>query len=641
MSDTVKETIGFEAEVDQLLHLMVHSLYSNKEIFLRELISNASDAAKKLRYDALSNADLYENDSDLKIWISFDKEAKSITIKDNGIGMSRDEVIQNLGTIAKSGTKEFINSLTGDKTQDADLIGKFGVGFYASFIVADKVIVTTRRAGIKQEEAVRWSSEGKGDYSLENVFKPERGTEIILYLKDEEDEFLNSWRLRNIITKYSDHISIPVLMAKEPTEAVSEEGDDTEAKVIDAVEDEVVNDATALWTLPKNDIEEDKYKEFYKKLAQDYADPLTWAHNKVEGKLDYTSLIYIPSTAPYDLWNIDKPRGLKLFVKRVFIMDDAEQFVPNYLRFIRGLIDTDDLPLNISREILQKDKKVDGMRTAVTKRVLSMLSSLANNDSDKYQTFWQQFGQVLKEGPAEDFANKEAIAKLLRFSSTNTDEEKQTVSLEDYISRMKEGQETIYYITADTFNAVKNSPHLEVFRNKDIEVLLLSSKVDEWLMSHLTEFDSKKFQSIAKGNLDGKEFKSENESEDDNVSDESKDTIARIKEALSSRVKDVRVSKRLTSSPSCIVADENDMSAQMERIMQAAGQKVDKAKPILEINPKHLLIEKINKESDSDKFKEWSNMLLDQAILAEGGQLEEPASFVRRFNDLLLELAGK
>jgi len=637
--EAIKEKRGFETEVKQLLHLMIHALYSNKEIFLRELISNAADAIDKLRFEAISNPVLYEGDIELAIHIEYDKEAKTISIRDNGIGMSREETISHLGTIAKSGTQEFLKSLTGDQVKDRNLIGQFGVGFYSSFIVADKVTVKTRRAGLSAQEGVCWESQGEGDYTVENIEKPHRGTEIILHLKQQEEEFLNGLRLRHIVAKYSDHINVPVYMFKE---AYGEEGDKTDA----SKDEEVVNRATALWTLSKGDIEDEAYIEFYKHVAHDFEDPLIWSHNKVEGKFEYTTLLFIPSRAPFDLWQPSKPRGLKLYVRRVFIMDDAEQFLPNYLRFIRGVIDCNDLPLNISREILQSNKMVDAIRSAVAKRVLSMLGDLTKTDSEKYLKFWGEFGQVLKEGPAEDFANKEAIAKLLRFASTFTDHEKQDVSLDDYISRMKPGQEKIYYIAADTFNAARHSPHLEIFRAKGIEALLLYDRIDEWLMSHLNEYEKKHFQSVAMGalgELDFAEEKSDKASaaeKDKAISEEYKDTLSQIKESLKDKVTDVRFTHRLTSSPSCIVAEEGQMTSQMQRLLRSAGQFVN-LKPILELNPDHLLVSRLKSEKDPQHFNDLSQVLFDQAILAEGGQLDDPATFVRRFNDLLISIANK
>jgi molecular chaperone HtpG len=620
VENTAKQTFGFQAEVKQLLHLMIHALYSNKEIFLRELISNASDAADKLRFESLRDPMILMDDPDLKVWISLEKEAGTITIRDNGIGMTQEEVVQNLGTIARSGTREFLNNLTGDKAKDSKLIGQFGVGFYASFIVADKVIVTTRRYDIPENQATRWTSSGEGEYDIETVTYPKRGTEVVLHLKKDEEEFLNDWRLKHIITKYSDHLTLPVIMLN------------------DKQEEEVVNRATALWTLPKNEITEEQYKELYKHVAHDFEDPLVWSHNKVEGKLEYISLLYIPARAPFDLWQVGKTRGLKLYVKRVFIMDDAEQFLPHYLRFVRGIIDSGDLPLNISRELLQNNRVIDAIKTAITKRVLGMLEELAQ-DKEKYQKFWQEFGQVLKEGPVEDFANKAQIAKLLRFASTYTGSEKQEVSLEEYIARMPAGQNKIYYVTAETFNAAKHSPHLEVFRKKNIEVLLLSDRVDEWVMNHLTEFEGKALQSITRGGLDLEELS-------DKVAEEHykqaegdfSETLVKIKEVLKENVKDVRLSRRLTDSPACIVLDAQDLSSQMERLLKASGQTVPTHKPILELNPDHMMIKHLKEEQDKTRFEDWVLILLDQAILAEGGQLEDPAHFVKRFNKLLLEL---
>ncbi len=649
MSETAtKETRGFQTEVKQLLHLMIHALYSNKEIFLRELISNASDAADKLRFEAISHSEYYENDSDLAIHIEYDKEAKTITVRDNGIGMSREEVITNLGTIAKSGTQEFLKSLTGDQVKDRNLIGQFGVGFYSSFIVADKVTVKTRRAGAPSDQGVCWESTGEGDYTIENIEKKGRGTEIILHLKDAEEDFLNGLRLRHIVTKYSDHINIPVLMKKEDYSDLLK-GEESKEKPFDkkAGEEEIVNRANALWTVPKSEIDDEAYSEFYKHIAHDFEDPLIWAHNKVEGKLEYTTLLYIPARAPFDLWQANKPRGLKLYVKRVFIMDNADQFLPNYLRFVRGVIDSNDLPLNISREILQSNRTVDSIRTFIVKRVLTMLSDLARDNSEKYNQFWHEFGLVLKEGPAEDFANKEAIAKLLRFSSTHTDVEKQDVSLDDYISRIKEGQEKIYYIAADTFNAARHSPHLEIFREKGIEVLLMYDRIDEWLMSHLNEYEKKKFQSVAMGSLEELEFAKDKESEKaekklelEQEKETFKDTLSKVKQALGDKVTDVRLTARLTSSPSCIVAEEGQMTTQMQRLMRSAGQAIS-VKPILELNPHHILVKRLMQEKDEKSFNDLSQILFDQAILAEGGQLDDPATFVRKFNELLLNVAHK
>jgi len=638
-AEILKETHGFQTEVKQLLHLMIHSLYGNKEVFLRELISNGSDATDKLRYEALASPQILGKDTELKVWVDYDQVAKTITIKDNGIGMTREEVIQNLGTIAKSGTKEFLQTLTGDKAKDSKLIGQFGVGFYSAFIVADEVEVNTLKAGAKPSEGIRWISTGEGDYTIENVTKQDRGTEVILHLKPEEDEFLNSWRLKHVITKYSDHISVPIVMKKDKPPIDPKEPIDTEA-LAQEPEEEVVNRATALWTLPKNEITDEQYNELYKHVAHDFEAPLIWSHNKVEGKLEYTSILYVPARAPFDLWHASKPRGLKLYVKRVFIMDDAEQFVPHYLRFMRGIVDSNDLPLNVSREILQSSKVIDTIRGALVKRSLGMLEQLANDNKEKYTQFWKEFGQALKEGPAEDRANQEQIAKLLRFASTHTDSDTQEVSLEDYIARMKTGQDKLYYVTADTFNAAKNSPHLEIFRKQGIEVLLLSDRIDEWLMSHLTEFQKKHFQSVARGGLELGDLADKTQDEKyKQAEDTFGETVKKIKEVLGERVKEVRISKRLTDSPTCVVVDEQDMSSQMERMLRAAGQKVPAHKPILELNPDHLMIQKLQKEKDSALFKDWTEVLFDQAVLSEGGQLDDPASFVKRFNALLLAVA--
>ncbi len=635
-----KETLGFQTEVTQLLNLMINSLYSNKEIFLRELVSNASDAADKLRFEALGDPALLEDSPELNIHVSFDNEAKTVTIRDNGIGMSREDVIEHLGTIAKSGTSDFLKNLTGDQAKDAQLIGQFGVGFYSAFIVADKVTVKTRRAGLTTEHGVQWESEGKGEYSIENIEKADRGTEIILHLKKDEEEFLNDWRLRSVITKYSDHIGLPILMKKmEQTGEADkeEEGDKEEAK---EPEWETVNKATALWSVPKSKVKDEEYKEFYKHIAHDFQDPLTWAHNKVEGKLEYTSLLYIPAHAPFDLYNRDTPRGLKLYVQRVFIMDNVEQFLPMYLRFIKGVLDSKDLPLNISREILQGNKAVESMKAALTKRVLDMLAKLAKDKPEEYSSFWKQFGMVLKEGPAEDFANKEKIAKLFRFSTTLYDSEEETVSLDDYISRMQDKQDKIYYVTADSYIAAKNSPHLEIFRKKGIEVILLKDRVDEWLVSHLTEYGDKKLVSVARGDLDLGDMENEQEKEQQEKAEtEYESVLKQVKEILGDRIKEVRLTHRLTTSPACIVADENDMNANMQRIMESLGQSVPEAKPIFELNPTHAIVERLRSEADDDRFSEWTNILFDQAILAEGGHLKNPAEFVQRLNKLLLELA--
>jgi molecular chaperone HtpG len=624
---TQKETLGFQTEVKQLLNIVINSLYSNKEIFLRELVSNASDAADKLRFAAISDNSLYENDSELKVTVDFDKTAKTITITDNGIGMNREEIIENLGTIAKSGTREFLSQLSGDQAKDAHLIGQFGVGFYSAFIIADKIVVESRRAGMSADQGARWESTGTGDYTIENIEKSERGTKITLYVKADEDEFLDAWRLRSIIHKYSDHIPIPIKMKK-----VAEEGKESD-------EYETVNRATALWTLPKHEIKEEEYKELYKHVAHDFEDPLLWSHNKVEGKQQYITLLYIPSHAPFDLWNREHPRGLKLYVQRTFIMDNAEQFLPLYLRFVRGVIDSSDLPLNISREILQHNKLTQAMSAGVAKRVLSMLEDLARDDKEKYQKFWQEFGQVLKEGPAEDFANKDKIAKLLRFTSTNQDSETQNVSLDDYVSRMKSGQDKIYYITADSYNMAKNSPHLEIFRQKGIEVLLLIDRIDEWLISHLSQFEGKPLQSIAKGDLDlGSVENPEEKEAQQKMATDFEDINKKIKDVLGDKIKEVRTTHRLTDSPACIVYDENDMGGHMQKLLKAAGHAFPTAKPILELNPKHPIVAGLKTETNIDRFNELSHILLEQAILAEGGQLEDPAQFIRRMNKLLLQL---
>lgn len=626
--ETSKETMEFQAEVRQLMKLMIHSLYSNKEIFLRELISNASDACDKLRFEALSNDALYEGDSDLKIRVNFDKDARTITISDNGIGMSRDEVMENIGTIAKSGTQQFFESLTGDQAHDLELIGQFGVGFYSCFIVADKVTLTTRRAGATADQAVQWESDGEGSYSLTNVTKDSRGTDIVLHLREGEgeDEFLDAWRLRSIITRYSDHISIPIEMPSQ------EEGKEDEY--------EVINSASALWKRPKKDITDEEYREFYKHVAHDFGEPLAWTHNQVEGTQSYTSLLYIPKTAPFDLWDRDRRHGIKLYVRRVFIMDDAEHLMPQYLRFVRGLVDSDDLPLNVSREILQQNKFIDSIRAASVKKILGLLENMVRNEPEKYAEFWKQFGQVMKEGPAEDFANRERIAKLLRFSSTHTDSEEHTVSLEDYVSRMPEGQDKIYYITADSFSAAKNSPHLEVFRKKGIEVLLLSDRVDEWLVSHLNEFDGKPLVSIAKGDLDlGKLGTDEEEKQDDKADEAYKPFLDKVKDVLGDEVSEVRSSQRLTESPSCLVLGEQEMAMHMQQLLKQAGHDVPVSKPVLEINMDHPLVKRLREESNETRFADWTRLLFEQAMLSQGGQLDDPASFVKRLNGILTEIA--
>ena len=625
-----KETLGFQTEVKQLLHLMIHSLYSNKEIFLRELISNASDAADKLRFEALADPALYAGDTDLKIRVSCDPVARTITISDNGIGMSREEVIQNIGTIAKSGTREFFQSLTGDQAKDANLIGQFGVGFYSAFIVADRVTLTTRRAGA--DEAVRWESEGGGEYTLEPVVKASRGTEVTLHLREGEDELLSDFRLKSIIRKYSDHIALPIVMK-------GSKWDEEKKEQVPTDEDETVNQASALWARPKSEVSEEQYHEFYKHVAHDFEAPLAYTHNRVEGRQEYTQLLYVPANAPFDLWDRQHRRGLKLYVRRVFIMDDAEQLLPTYLRFVRGVVDSNDLPLNVSREILQQSKDIDAIRSGCTKRVLSLLEDLQENQKDKYTRFWTEFGSVLKEGMGEDFANKDRIAKLLRFASTHTDTPEQIVTLADYVARMKEGQDKIYFVTADSFAAAKNSPHLEIFRKKGVEVLLLSDRVDEWVVGHLEEFEGKELQSVAKGGLDLGKLEDEAEKkEHEKQADEYKDLTQKIKTALGERVKEVRVTWRLTASPACVVADEFDVSGNLQRMLKAAGQNVPEAKPILEINPDHPMVQRLKYEEK--RFDDWSHVLLDQAQLAEGGTLEDPAGFVKRLNELMLDLAG-
>jgi molecular chaperone HtpG len=628
MSAPEKENLQFQTEVNQLLHLMIHSLYSNKEIFLRELISNAADACDKLRFEAIGNDSLYENDGDLHVEVEFDNDAHTITIRDNGIGMSRDEVVNNIGTIARSGTKDFLQKLTGDQKKDAHLIGQFGVGFYSAFIVADKVTLTTRRAGAPKDQGVRWESDAQSGYTLENVTKETRGTEVVLHLKEEEWGLANDWNLRSIIRKYSDHIPLPVKMRK-----VDEEGKET-------AEWEVINKANALWRRPKSEITDEEYQEFYKHISHDWEDALAWSHNRVEGNLEYTSLLYVPSRAPFDLYEQKQQHGIKLYVQRVFIMDDAEHLMPRYLRFVRGVIDSSDLPLNVSREILQSNKIIDSMKSGSVKKVLGLLETMAKDEPEKYQKFWKEFGRVLKEGPGEDYGNREQVAKLLRFASTQTDSAEQTVSLEDYISRMKEGQDKIYYITADSHTAAKNSPHLEVFRKKGIEVLLLSDRVDEWLTNSLHEFDGKQLQSVAKGALDLSKLDSEEDKEEQKkVEEQSKSLINHIKEALNDKVEDVRVSHRLTSSPSCIVLNEHDMALYMQHLLKQAGHEMPSTKPVLEINPTHPLLARMEAETDDERFAEWSTVLLDQAILAEGGQLEDPAGFVQRLNKLMLAMS--
>jgi molecular chaperone HtpG len=658
------ETLGFQAEVKQLLHLMVHSLYGNKEIFLRELISNASDACDKLRFEALADTALWESDPDLKIRVSYDKAARTLSVSDNGVGMSRDEVISNIGTIAKSGTREFFQSLTGDQAKDAHLIGQFGVGFYSSFIVADKVTLVTRRAGMGAEHGVRWESAGQGEYTLETVTREGRGTEVILHLREGEDELLSGSRLRSILRKYSDHITIPILMNKEEWDK-----DKNEPALKD--EEEQINQASALWARPKSEITDEQYQEFYKHVGHDFDAPLAWTHAHVEGKQEYTLLLYLPAHAPFDLWDRDHRHGVKLYVQRVFIMDDAEQLMPAYLRFVRGVIDSNDLPLNVSREILQESKTVEAIRAGCVKRVLSLLEDLSEKDvardersesrdgennkgvardersesrdseNDKYATVWKEFGRVLKEGVAEDFANRKRIAKLLRFSSTREEKEDETVSLADYVSRMKEGQDKIYYITADSFGAARSSPHLEIFRKKGVEVLLMHDRIDEWVMAHLTEFEGKKVQSVAKGDLDLGKLEDEAEKkEQEKEADEFKELTDKIGTVLGDKVREVRITHRLTDSPACLVADPSAMSTNLERMLKAAGHKVPETKPTLEVNPHHPLVRALKDESDDKRFADWSHILFDQAVLAEGGQLDEPGAFVKRLNELMLEMAG-
>ncbi len=630
-----KETLGFQTEVKQLLQLMIHSLYSNREIFLRELISNASDACDKLRFEALHNAALFEGDSDFKIRVAFDPAAKTLTIADNGVGMSREEVITNLGTIAKSGTREFFSKLSGDQQKDASLIGQFGVGFYSSFIVADKVTVHTRRAGAEPNQGVRWESEGTGEFSIEMVDRPTRGTEITLHLKEGQDDLLSAWKLKSIIRKYSDHIVQPIVMK-------GEKWDDEKKEQVATDEDETVNQASALWARPRNEISDEQYTEFYKHVGHDFEDPLAWTHARVEGKTEYTQLLYVPARAPFDLWDRNAKHGIKLYVRRVFIMDDAEQLMPTYLRFVRGIVDSADLPLNVSREILQESRDIEAIRKGCTAKVLGLLENLATSEDaaekEKYVKFWGEFGKVLKEGIGEDFANKEKIAGLLRFASTHADTADETVSLKDYIGRMKPEQEKIYYVTAETFNAAKNSPHLEVFRKKGIEVILLSDRVDEWVVSHLAEFEGKQLVSVAKGGLDLGKLEDEAEKKEaESAAGEFKDLTEKIGKSLGDKVKEVRVTHRLTDSPACLVADEHDVSGNLARILKAAGQKAPNAQPILEINPKHPVVLRLKYEEA--KFDDWAAVLFDQALLAEGGQLDDPATFVKRMNELMLSMS--
>lgn len=631
MTTANKETLGFKTEVKQLLHLMIHSLYSNKEIFMRELVSNASDACDKLRFEALQNGDLFEGDSELKVDITFDKDAKTLTIQDNGIGMNRDDVINHLGTIAKSGTADFLSQLSGDQKKDSQLIGQFGVGFYSAFIVADKVTVETRRAGEAAESGVRWESKGEGEFDLEEIEKAGRGTSITLHLKDDEDEFADSTRLQHLIKKYSDHIATPVFVQQD---AVENEDGEKEEKAPEAV-----NQAKAMWTRAKSDISDEDYHEFYKHVSHDWNEPLTWMHNTVEGKLDYTSLLYIPAKAPFDMWNREATRGLKLYVQRVFIMDDAEQFLPTYLRFVKGVLDSNDLSLNVSREILQQDKQVESLRSALVKRVLDTLAKLAKKDAEKYQSFWNEFGDVLKEGPAEDFANREKIAGLFRFATTQSEDKTQNVSLEEYVSRMREGQKKIYFITGDSYESAGASPHLEYFRKKGVEVLLLTDRVDEWMVGHLNDFDGKPFQDVTKGELDLDELADDAEKEQQKQLEEThKALVERLQTALAEEVKEVRVSSRLSDSPACLVVGQYDMGGHMRRMMEAAGQPVPEPEMALEVNPEHPLIARLDQEADEERFKELSQLIHAQAQLAEGSQLKQPAQYVTRLNKLLLDL---
>lgn len=637
-----KETLGFQAEVKKLLHLMIHSLYSNKEIFLRELISNASDAADKLRFLALSDAEIYEGDGDLKIWIDTDSDAKTVTIEDNGIGMTRDEVVQHLGTIAKSGTSEFLSHLSGDQRMDSQLIGQFGVGFYSAFVVAKKVEVFTRKAGVSADQGVHWVSEGEGEFAVENVEKARRGTKVVLHLREEDGEFADSWRVRSIVRKYSDHISLPVVMKKDAPEVEEEKAEgETQAEAAPKVpEDEVINQATALWTRSRSEISDDDYKAFYKHIAHDFEDPVSWSHNRVEGKQEYTSLLYVPKRAPFDLYNREAPRGLKLYVQRVFIMDEAEQFLPLYLRFIKGVVDSSDMPLNVSREILQNSKVVENMKSALTKRALEMIVKLAENQPEDYKQVWKNFGQVLKEGPAEDYANKEKVASLFRFASTQASGADQVVSLDDYISRMKEGQEHIYYITAENYNAAANSPHLEIFRKKGVEVLVMYDRIDEWMIGYLSDFKGKHLQNVAKGELDLSKLggEAEDKSQQEEKEKTHQDLLERLKKTLDDKVSGVKVSSRLTDSPACVVVGAYDLGPQMRQIMEAAGQKMPATKPTLEINVEHPLVERLEKEIQQDRFDELAHVIFDQATLAEGSALEDPALYVRRINKLLLEM---
>ena len=628
-SSDASQTLGFQAEVKQLLHLMIHSLYSNKEIFLRELVSNASDACDKLRFEAIDHPSLFEGDGELRVRVDYDKAARAITISDNGVGLSKDEAIANLGTIARSGTREFFSKLTGDKQKDAQLIGQFGVGFYSSFIVADKVTVRSRRAGLPADQAVVWESDGQGEFSIASTEKATRGTDVVLHLRADEDEFLSGWKLREVLRRYSDHISLPVQMLKE-------EWDQEKSEQVKKDEWESVNQANALWTRSKSEVTDEQYREFYKHVSHDYDDPLAWTHNRVEGRSEYTQLLYVPKHAPCDMWDRDARRGVKLYVKRVFIMDDAEQMLPSYLRFVRGVIDSADLPLNVSRELLQESRDVKAIREGSTKRILSLLEDLAENKKEEYATFWAEFGQVLKEGTGEDAANLERIAKLLRFASTKEDSDAQTVTLEDYLARMKEGQETIYFVTADSYTAGRNSPHLEIFRKKGIEVLVLWDRVDEWMLSHLREFNGKKLVSVAKGGLDLEALADEEEKKHQTeVAEQFKPLVERLQESLKDRVKEVRVTLRLVDSPSCVVVGQNDLSPHLQRMLKAAGQEAPSILPVLEINPEHALVKRVQSASE-ETFNDWASLLFEQALLADGSSLPDPTAFVRRVNQLLL-----
>ena len=635
---TTKETHGFQTEVRKLLDLMIHSLYSNKEIFLRELISNASDAADKLRFEALSDDGLYEGDGEFGVRISFDADKRTISVRDNGIGMTREEIVSSLGTIARSGTRQFFEALTGDAAKDTRLIGQFGVGFYSSFIVAERVVVTSRRAGAPSAEGVRWESSGEGEFTVETVDVEPRGTEVVLHLRDDEDEFLDRWRLRSIVRKYSDHVSIPILMPGEGGAGDEEEDGEDDDK---APGEETINAATALWTRNKGDLGDDDYKGFYKHVAHDFEDPLAWVHSRVEGTLEYSLLLFIPSRAPFDLWDRNVRRGVKLYVRRIFIMDDAEHLMPAYLRFVRGVIDSADLPLNISREILQENRRIQSIRTGAVKRVLDLLGGIAKDDAEKYAKFWGNFGRVLKEGVVEDDRNRDQIAKLLRFASTRGADAEQNVSLDDYVSRMKEGQKGIYYITADSYRTARNSPHLEVFDKHGLEVLLLADPIDEWLVMHLTEYEDKPLVSVMKGELDLGDVASEDDAPKEDAESDHAPVLERFREALSGRVKDVRVTRRLSTSPACLVSEEFEMSRHLERILDAAGQTVDSARPILEINPDHPMVARFAAETEASRREDWAHLIFDQALLSEGGRLEDAAAFVRRMNALIVDLAGE